>query len=78
MRGCTIIPLLNDILNVFDESPTEIQEDKKFYCMKLGGLGGGGGEGAGPKCRHGQEPEVNLKGLLKEMKITAMLAKTRN
>ena len=40
--------------------------------------GGNGGEGAGPRCRHGQEPEVNLKGLLKEIKITAMLEKTRN
>jgi len=36
------------------------------------------GEGAGPKCRHGQEPGVNLKVLLPEIKITAMLEKTRN
>jgi len=34
-----------------------------------------GGEGAAPKCRHGQEPGVNLKSLLPETKITAMLEK---
>jgi len=32
--------------------------------------------GAGPKCRHGRKPGVNLKGLFnRKMKITAMLEK---
>ena len=34
-----------------------------------------GGEGAGPRCRHGQKPGVNLKDLLQELKITALLEK---